>query len=269
MKKTRTNSNKGITLIALVITIIVLLILAAVSIATLTGENGILTKANDAKTNNTIGEEKEQIGLAYNAVMADNKGSGVTAEQLQDELKKYDSEITVADEEGSFTVKFPNGHVYTVKKDGTIDDSAVGGTTPPTEGTTILKPGDTATKTETDNYEDTNEEKATIPKDFKVSEEDNTIDTGLVVTAPDGSEFVWVPVPNAVSENINDKPIAREIEDLKGQNDTNGNKYYQGILYSFSSSESTEMTDYGQGTTSWREPSLVTHDDRDKKHYME
>ena len=38
----RIRKNKGITLIALVITIIVLLILAAVSIATLTGENGIL-----------------------------------------------------------------------------------------------------------------------------------------------------------------------------------------------------------------------------------
>ncbi len=42
MRNIRT--NKGITLIALVITIIVLLILAAVSIATLTGENGILRK---------------------------------------------------------------------------------------------------------------------------------------------------------------------------------------------------------------------------------
>jgi len=42
MKKRKT--NKGITLIALVITIIILLILAAVSIATLTGENGILQK---------------------------------------------------------------------------------------------------------------------------------------------------------------------------------------------------------------------------------
>ena len=42
-------ANKGITLIALVITIIVLLILAAISIATLTGENGLLTKASTAK----------------------------------------------------------------------------------------------------------------------------------------------------------------------------------------------------------------------------
>ena len=41
--------SRGITLIALVITIIVLLILAAVSIATLTGENGILERAGEAK----------------------------------------------------------------------------------------------------------------------------------------------------------------------------------------------------------------------------
>ena len=39
-------NNKGITLIALVITIIVLLILAGVSIAMLTGDNGLLTKAS-------------------------------------------------------------------------------------------------------------------------------------------------------------------------------------------------------------------------------
>ena len=47
-KKQRKNSN-GITLIALVITIIVLLILAGVSIAMLTGDNGILTQAQNAK----------------------------------------------------------------------------------------------------------------------------------------------------------------------------------------------------------------------------
>ena len=47
-KKIRTRNSKGITLIALVITIIVLLILAGVSIAMLTGDNGILTQANSA-----------------------------------------------------------------------------------------------------------------------------------------------------------------------------------------------------------------------------
>ena len=41
--------QKGITLVALVITIIVLLILAAVSIAALSGQNGILTKCSDSE----------------------------------------------------------------------------------------------------------------------------------------------------------------------------------------------------------------------------
>ena len=49
MQKSESKNNRGITLIALVITIIVLLILAEVTIATLTGDNGILTKATEAK----------------------------------------------------------------------------------------------------------------------------------------------------------------------------------------------------------------------------
>ena len=48
--------QKGITLIALVITIIVLLILAGVSIAMLTGENGILTKATQSTKETAKGE---------------------------------------------------------------------------------------------------------------------------------------------------------------------------------------------------------------------
>ena len=51
--------KKGITLISLVITIIILLILVAVSIATLTGENGILIRANDAKTETEEAKEDE------------------------------------------------------------------------------------------------------------------------------------------------------------------------------------------------------------------
>ena len=45
MKISRIKTNKGITLIALVITIIVLLILAGVTISTLMGENGVITRS--------------------------------------------------------------------------------------------------------------------------------------------------------------------------------------------------------------------------------
>ena len=64
-------SNKAITLIALVITIIVLLILAAVSIATLTGENGILTKSQIAKTRTEYTSAKEIIRLELVNIRAD------------------------------------------------------------------------------------------------------------------------------------------------------------------------------------------------------
>ena len=56
--------NKGITLIALVITIIVLLILAGVAISMLSGENGILNKAREAKEKTEEGQKDEETTLA-------------------------------------------------------------------------------------------------------------------------------------------------------------------------------------------------------------
>ena len=64
-------NNKGITLIALVITIIVLLILAGVSIAMLTGQNGILTRATESNTETIQAEVEEKINLALNEVYTD------------------------------------------------------------------------------------------------------------------------------------------------------------------------------------------------------
>ena len=58
-KSTNLDNASGITLIALVITIIVLLILAGVTIATLMGDNGILTKAQQAKTETEEAKEDE------------------------------------------------------------------------------------------------------------------------------------------------------------------------------------------------------------------
>jgi len=63
-------NNKGITLIALVITIIVLLILAAVSIAMLTGQNGILTQATNSNDKNLKAEAEEAVKIALNTIMA-------------------------------------------------------------------------------------------------------------------------------------------------------------------------------------------------------
>ena len=73
------NTNNGITLIALVITIIVLLILAGVTIATLMGDNGILTKANDAKEQTEIAEVKERAQLDIASWVADKMQNGEDA----------------------------------------------------------------------------------------------------------------------------------------------------------------------------------------------
>ncbi len=63
--------NKGITLIALVITIIVLLILAGVAIAMLSGENGILKKATEAKTKTEEGQKQEETTLSDMEITTD------------------------------------------------------------------------------------------------------------------------------------------------------------------------------------------------------
>ena len=59
-------NERGITLVALVITIIVLLILAAVTIAALGGTNGILTNASRSQVANELGEAQDLVNLAAN-----------------------------------------------------------------------------------------------------------------------------------------------------------------------------------------------------------
>lgn len=116
--------SKGITLIALVITIIVLLILAAVSIATLTGENGILTKANTSKTETIKEGEIEQIKLAYNAVITEKLANGeelkIIESELQGELDYLNANATAR---GTDTIKVTfdkTGNVYEVDKLGNV-----------------------------------------------------------------------------------------------------------------------------------------------------
>lgn len=106
-------NNKGITLIALVVTIIVLLILAGVSIAMLTGDNGILTQSKTAKTDTEKAEAVERINLALNAALAaamEDSANVPTVENVKahdsifgQEGTKYDVN---ADTPGSITITY-------------------------------------------------------------------------------------------------------------------------------------------------------------------
>ena len=129
----KTIKQNGITLIALVITIIVLLILAGVSIATLTGENGILTRANDAKTSTEIAEEKEKVELATVAAYTDAKGGELQQNVLEQELGKYFTSgkynVTPGtNEDGTegyivtITENDQNGRKYFVDKNGNVTE---------------------------------------------------------------------------------------------------------------------------------------------------
>ena len=62
--------NKGITLVALVITIIVLLILAGVTVASLSGEDGLLTRGSQAVHRSNVADAKEKVTLAFDNVMS-------------------------------------------------------------------------------------------------------------------------------------------------------------------------------------------------------
>ena len=80
--------NEGITLVALVITIIVLLILAGVTLSMVVGDNGIITKAKEAKQNmsNATAEEKELLQNMLNEMNEIEKDNiinkGVTIKEL-------------------------------------------------------------------------------------------------------------------------------------------------------------------------------------------
>ena len=83
-------NRKGITLIALVISIVVMLILAGVTVATLTGDNGLLTKAGEARNTNIEAEGLERLQLA---VMASRDDRGINTSSLAKHLSEI-SDLT-------------------------------------------------------------------------------------------------------------------------------------------------------------------------------
>lgn len=84
-RKNLVNGEKGITLIALVVTIIVLLILAGISISMLTGQNGILNRAQEAKNKTEQAEKEEKEKLGDMEDILNEYTTGIEIEQVTDE----------------------------------------------------------------------------------------------------------------------------------------------------------------------------------------
>ena len=132
-------TSKGITLIALVITIVVLLILAGVSIATLTGENGMIAKANQAKEASKKAELRERIQLAVIASRANTTGE-IDKEVLHDELAKIEGIGDLPDKDANFPWEVTAGG-YTIKITEDGDVNIQGDATEPTTPSEIALTG--------------------------------------------------------------------------------------------------------------------------------
>ena len=115
--------EKGITMIALIVTIIVLLILAGITITTITSDNGIIRNANDAKEQTEIGNEKEVVDRAVIQAMGNNSRGNIVEDELQEQLDKITGNgKTEANDVGEeFEVGFiESKRYYTVDKEGNV-----------------------------------------------------------------------------------------------------------------------------------------------------
>ena len=116
------NDNKGITLITLITTIIILLILAGISITVLTGDNGLINKAAEAKNSSEKSEEKEMLDQAVVVAMGKNKRGNLKNENLIDELNNYPNIETVEGFDDGVEVMFKSKRCYFIDTDGNVSD---------------------------------------------------------------------------------------------------------------------------------------------------
>ena len=124
-KKSKTRKQeRGITLIALITTIIVLLILAGITIGAITGSNGIIGQAQSAKEETEISQEKEIIDISTVEAMGKNNRGNLEEEEFQNAIDKHaNGKASVADIGEEFEVFFEESNrYYTVDKDGNIID---------------------------------------------------------------------------------------------------------------------------------------------------
>ena len=129
--------NKGITLIALIITIIVLFILAVISVATLTGENGLLNKANVAKEESKKAEYKEELELIGQELQIEQKTKNITDKEYMDKYaekirnnERFKEPERINNETIIVTTK-KEGYVYEITQEAVGFIGKTGETTPP------------------------------------------------------------------------------------------------------------------------------------------
>ena len=121
-------NNKGVTLVALVVTIIVLIILAGISINLILGDNGLITKAREAKKQQKIAEIKEKITLELSAAETDAiiRNESLEEEQLNDIVSKYgtlqDDKDTILTKDDNYEISLKEIWYGTLSTSGSYSD---------------------------------------------------------------------------------------------------------------------------------------------------
>ena len=116
-------NNKGVTLIALIITIIVLLILAGVVLLMIVGQNGILNRAQEAKVTTAEKVAKEKVELSVSGAIARANYGELTIKNLKEEVGKYGG--TIKDDKTEFPVTvIIDEKEYEVSSDGSVSTTS-------------------------------------------------------------------------------------------------------------------------------------------------
>ena len=257
--------NKGITLIALVITIIVLLILAGVTIATLTGDNGILTKAQNAKTQNDKVTVKEKVDLAI-AASLDETGK-INLEQLKTNLNNVDGIKTIEGDltESSFPLEVTVDEIKVIiKKDGNGNYS----TSFREDENLAQAPTSWEKTTKTDsNWYSYNGDIVNAPKlvgkmtpikyNLELPSGANTTNKWANAITADGSMWVWIPryAYKITYYTDSNYTTTSTTKTQYGKIDVAFVKYENGQNTFLNSTDSgiitTDPTAQGAGTTNW------------------
>ena len=206
-------SNKGITLIALVITIIVLLILAGVSISMLTGKNGILTQVETAKIKTDEVSAKEAVEMEVAGSFDENGyNKDIAIRNFKNNLGISEDKI-IDNGDGTLTVEY-QGYKFNVGEKGKVTligkADEVSSVKKVSEVTTSYADKNT---TVVDDYNNT----FVLPEGFKVRVDSttnnaDTVNEGIVIEDEKGNQFVWIPVGNVYTDLEKTEENKKKIE---------------------------------------------------------
>lgn len=124
MKNAIYKEAKGITLISLVITIVILITLAGISMAMLSGDNGILRKAGETKKFKEDETIKENIHLSILSALMENDNQ-LNTEVLDKHLKEYYPECNVYDIDNQIFVSEIDNKIYQIDLSGNIEEDLI------------------------------------------------------------------------------------------------------------------------------------------------